>query len=79
MRVAEKSDYSAVLNGRFRGGYTTRHYGDPGNGVNALQLELSQRCYMNESELRYDAKLARTVSATIEDMLNAFVKVAREV
>lgn len=79
MRVAEKSDYSAVLNGRFRGGYTTRHYGDPENGVNALQLELSQQCYMNESELRYDAKLARTVSATIEDMLNAFVKAAREV
>jgi len=78
MRVAEKSDYSSVLNGRFRGGYTTRHYGDPENGVSALQLELSQRCYMHEGELKYDAGLARNVSATIEDMLNAFMKAARK-
>jgi N-formylglutamate deformylase len=37
-----------VINGRFQGGYTTRAYGDPGSGVHAVQLELSQRTYMDE-------------------------------
>jgi len=76
MDVAEASGYSAVLNGRFRGGYITRHYGDPENGVNAIQLELSQRCYMNEEKLTYDAALAASVAGTIRKMLVAFVHAA---
>lgn len=40
--------YTSVLNGRFKGGWTTRHYGDPANGVHAIQLELSQITYMEE-------------------------------
>lgn len=40
--------YSAVLNGRFKGGYITRRYGDPANGVHAVQLELSEATYMEE-------------------------------
>jgi N-formylglutamate amidohydrolase len=48
MRVAEASDYSSVLNGRFKGGYITRQYGNPSTGIHAIQLELSQRCYMDE-------------------------------
>ena len=43
------SGYGAVLNGRFKGGYITRTYGDPANGVHAVQLELSEATYMNES------------------------------
>jgi N-formylglutamate deformylase len=48
---AAQSDggYSAVLNGRFKGGYITRHYGRPGEGVNAVQLELAQLTYMQEN------------------------------
>ncbi len=40
--------FTRVLDGRFRGGYITRHYGDPANGVHAIQLELAQVCYMDE-------------------------------
>jgi N-formylglutamate deformylase len=40
--------YSAVLNGRFKGGYITRHYGRPGEGLHAVQLELAQLTYMQE-------------------------------
>ncbi|HEY7238918.1 MAG TPA: N-formylglutamate deformylase [Burkholderiales bacterium] len=43
------SGYGAVLDGRFKGGYITRTYGDPANGVHAVQLELSEATYMNES------------------------------
>lgn len=42
-------DYSLVVDGRFKGGYITRHYGNPAAGVHALQLELSQRTYMKEA------------------------------
>lgn len=41
--------YTSVVNGRFKGGYITRHYGDPENGVHAVQLEQSQATYMDET------------------------------
>ena len=41
--------YSNVVNGRFKGGWTTRHYGKPEKGIHAIQLELAQRTYMDES------------------------------
>ena len=37
-----------VLNGRFKGGWTTRHYGQPAKGIHAVQMETSQRAYMEE-------------------------------
>lgn len=42
------ASYSLVVDGRFKGGYITRHYGQPGQGVHALQLEIAQHNYMNE-------------------------------
>lgn len=44
------SSLSHVLNGRFRGGWTTRHYGRPTDGVHAIQMELAMRGYMAEPE-----------------------------
>lgn len=41
--------YTAVLNGRFRGGWTTRHYGRPTDGLHAIQMELAQSTYMAEA------------------------------
>ncbi|MYD78822.1 MAG: N-formylglutamate deformylase [Gammaproteobacteria bacterium] len=41
-------DYSVVLNGVFRGGWTTRHHGQPDAGIHAIQMELSQSIYMLE-------------------------------
>jgi N-formylglutamate deformylase len=46
--VCEKSGLSYVLDGRFKGGWTTRFYGDPDAGVHAIQMELACRGYMDE-------------------------------
>lgn len=45
---ADRTEYTSVLNGRFQGGYITRHYGRPADGVHAVQLELAQCTYMME-------------------------------
>lgn len=42
------SEFSFVTDGRFRGGWITRHYGDPAQGVHAVQMELACRGYMIE-------------------------------
>lgn len=47
--LSHADGFTAVHNGRFKGGYITRHYGEPGNNVHALQLEIAQSCYMDES------------------------------
>ena len=41
------SDYSSILNGRFKGGWTTRHYGRPVDGMHAIQMELAQSTYLS--------------------------------
>ena len=43
------AEFTMVINGRFKGGWTTRHYGSPDTGVHAIQMELAQRSYMRES------------------------------
>lgn len=47
--VKEQDDFSWVVDGRFTGGHITRHYGQPDQQVQAIQLEMSQIIYMNES------------------------------
>jgi N-formylglutamate deformylase len=46
--ACDETGFTRVTNGRFRGGYTTRHYGRPAEGVHALQMELACRGYMRE-------------------------------
>jgi N-formylglutamate deformylase len=47
--LAGAESFTSVVNGRFKGGYVTRHHGQPLRGVHALQLEIAQACYMDES------------------------------
>jgi formiminoglutamase len=46
--ICDRSSFSRVTNGRFKGGWTTRHYGDPAQGVHAVQMELADRAYLRE-------------------------------
>jgi formiminoglutamase len=43
--------FTSVVNGRFKGGWITRHYGNPANGVNAIQMELACRGYILEPDV----------------------------
>lgn len=47
-RCQSAQGFSSVLNGRFKGGWTTRHYGNPADSVHAIQMELAQSAYMLE-------------------------------
>jgi N-formylglutamate deformylase len=67
-----QATFSQVVNGRFKGGYITRHYGQPGRGVHAVQLEMCQRCYMDEAAdpvEAYNEALAARVAPLLEQML----------
>jgi len=46
---AAADGYTSVLNGRFKGGWTTRNYGQPNQGLHAIQMELAQATYCQES------------------------------
>ena len=70
--------FTSVLNGRFRGGYITRQYGCPADGVQAIQLELAQRGYMDEETLEYDEALAARLAETLRTMLIAYADAARK-
>ena len=56
---------------RSKGGHITRHYGDPANGIDAVQLELSQRTYMDEASLAYDEVAATRLQPLLGTMLEA--------
>ncbi|HWU52225.1 MAG TPA: N-formylglutamate deformylase [Tahibacter sp.] len=69
--LAAQSDYSHVVNGRFKGGHITRHYGRPAEGVQAVQLELAQLNYMDEDSFAYLPQRAEPTAALIRRLLEA--------
>lgn len=73
--LSDTSDYSCVLDGRFKGGFITRHYGQPQNNIHALQLELAQRSYMQEeAPYTYDEEKAARLKPLLRKVLERLVK-----
>ncbi len=69
---------SHVVNGRFKGGWITRHYGRPGEHVHAVQLEMVQKLYMREAPpWDWDARGADAIRPVLRDMLEAALAAAR--
>ena len=76
--VTSDGKYGAVLNGRFKGGYITAHYGRPEQKVFAMQLERAQRVYMNEcSPTQWDESTANAASEMIGRLLERYLKLGR--
>jgi formiminoglutamase len=79
--VLAASGQTSVVDGRFKGGWITRAYGRPSEGVEALQLELACRAYMQEPErpaqenwpTPIDEKRAAPTRATIKRVLEAIL------
>lgn len=76
---AQASGYSYVLNGRFKGGYITRHYGAPAQDVHAVQLELGQATYMQEQPpFTYQPALAEPTQQVLRQLLGAALAWGRQ-
>ncbi|AGZ33216.1 N-formylglutamate deformylase [Pseudomonas sp. SWI6] len=76
---AEAKGYTHVLNGRFKGGHITRHYGQPASHVHAVQLELAQSTYMEEVEpFAYREDLAAPTQKVLRQLLTAMLDWGRE-
>ncbi|UZW57450.1 N-formylglutamate deformylase [Sphingobium sp. JS3065] len=83
--ICAASGRSYVLNGRFKGGWTTRHYGIPENGVHAIQMELAMRGYLDEplepGETNwppgFDPECAAPCATILSDILKACLSFAR--
>ncbi len=68
----QAAGYTAVLNGRFKGGHITRHFGQPSQGLHAIQLEMTQCCYMQEAwPFDYLPERAAGVQPHVRRMLEA--------
>ena len=73
--VSKATGFTHVVNGRFKGGFITRRYGAPDANVHALQLEVTQACYMDEANpSRYDASRAAALIAVLERLLVALAE-----
>ena len=72
-KCATSSSYSTVLNGRFRGGWTTRHYGQPQNSVHAIQMEIAQQTYLEHeyAPWNYDTAKATKLRVVLTHILDA--------
>jgi formiminoglutamase len=78
-------EYSTVVNGRFKGGWITRHHGNPSAGQHAIQMELACRGYMAEPEAvnpanwpsPYEANFARPLQKILQRILESALEWSR--
>ncbi len=84
-RACDAGGFTRITNGRFKGGYTTRHYVEPARGVHALQMELACRGYLREPvgpvdprnwPPAWDAHYAEPLRAVLREVLRACLEFA---
>ncbi|MGL4973761.1 MAG: N-formylglutamate deformylase [Bosea sp. (in: a-proteobacteria)] len=85
--ICDASGQSRVSNGRFKGGHITRHHGNPGAGIHAVQMELACRGYMRETQgpvseadwpSPFDESYAAPMRARLERILTACLEFASQ-
>jgi N-formylglutamate deformylase len=68
--LREQRQFSSVVDGRFKGGYITRHYGAPQTRVHAIQLEISQSAYLKEERVpQFEAARAKPLNLLLQQLL----------
>ncbi|WP_439271284.1 N-formylglutamate deformylase [Pseudochrobactrum sp. HB0163] len=78
--TGKAAGYSSILNGRFKGGWTTRHYGKPEQGTHAIQMELAQSTHL-ESEtppFAYDEAKAERLRVPLKTLLQRLETIAAD-
>lgn len=70
--------YSKVVNGRFKGGYITRHYANLERNIHTLQLELSQRTYLHEPSNQYHTENANAVKIKLTNLVKTMLSFASQ-
>ncbi len=70
--------HSTVTNGRFKGGWTTRHYGHPDTGIHAIQMELAQSTYLADEAdpWTYDEDKAARLRPVLQTILETLADMA---
>lgn len=76
--TAAAEGYDSILNGRFKGGWTTRHYGKPQSSVHAIQMELAQSTHLQSETppFAYDAGKADRLRSRLKTILTRMEKFA---
>lgn len=76
--VEGATGYSHVLNGRFKGGWTTRNYGRPAQGIHAIQMELAQATHLETENppFIYDTEKAARLRPVLADILHRLADLA---
>ncbi|MBD9371857.1 N-formylglutamate deformylase [Rhizobium sp. ARZ01] len=77
--VCAKADgFTSILNGRFKGGWTTRHYGKPETGVHAIQMELAQSTHLSSETppFAYDPAKAKRLRIHLKTILQQIEQIA---
>lgn len=70
--LSDANGFTHVVNGRFKGGHITRRFGSPRTNVHALQLEMVQDCYMDESHpATFDPARAAPLASVLERLVIA--------
>lgn len=78
--MANQKQFSWVANGRFKGGYITRAYGKPAQGVHAVQLELAQYNYMDEeAPFGWRQDRAARLQPLLEELIRTMLTCARQI
>ncbi len=86
-KICDASGFTRVSNGRFRGGYITRHSGNPAGGVHAVQMELAMSGYLHEPPgllnknnwpAQLDDALAARLRVALRDILDACIAFAEQ-
>lgn len=79
-RIAAETGRTWVLNGRFKGGWTTRHYGQPQAGVHAIQMELAQSTHLaaEAAPFVYGPAKADALRVTLREVLTNIAALAAE-